>query len=192
MKLRLINTVLVVLTITFNAFGQDDFIENGWKAMKLFRTRMTTVEKVLGQPKDSDGRAYNYRTDEFFVQVRYSSALCGEGRFGGGEYEIPLDTVIYYHIIPTKELKLQDLKFRREKYERQVDNENKKLIYYINRELAIMILAGLEDGIEYVGQIYFEPSPKDEEKYKCRRYKSAVEKEQESKPAKKTDCEKPE
>ena len=192
MRRKTIKILIVFFALAFNSFGFDDSIEDGWKGIKLFRTNMATVEKILGEPKASIDNAYNYETDEFFIQVRYSSALCGAGRYGGGNYDVPLDTVTSYDVILDNPIKLADFKFKREKYKRQPDSERSNLIYYNNSEDAILIRVLVIDGVEQVIEITFYPSPADKKKFECRKPEAAVDKTSESKTVKTRECKKPE
>lgn len=182
---------MVILILTFNSWGFDGLLEDGWKNIKPLRTNMTMAEKILGSPKASKDSYYNYETSDFFIQINYSTASCKESNYEKGNYDIPLDTVISYRVVLTKDIKLKDLKFQREKYERQISPEQNKLIYYINRNDAIMIKVSIVDDVEYVGQIIFDPSPADKKKFECKKPEAATEKPQESKTVEKRKCGKP-
>lgn len=182
---------MLTFALFSNTLANSDFIEDGWKGIKLFKTHITTVEKILGQPKASRDNAYNYETNEFFIQVKYSNALCSEGRYGGGEYDVPLDTVISYRVIPNKETKLKALKFQREKYERQVDSEQNSLVHYINKSNAIMIMVIIVNGTEYLTEIDYDPSPTDRKNFECKKPEVTTDKTQKSKPIENQNCKKP-
>ena len=181
----------MMAVLAFSCFGFDDTIENGWKSIKLLKTDRKTVEKILGSPKASRGNAYNYKATDFFIQIRYSTGNCNENNYEKGNYDVPADTVISYQVVLNQDLKLEDLKFQREKYERQVSPEQSKLIYYINKSDAILIAVSLVDGIEYVGQIYFDPSPADRKMFECKKPETATDKTLESKTVKSRNCKKP-
>jgi len=189
MPTKTLKILLIVFISTFNCFGQDDFIENGLKGIKPLKTAKVTVERILENAKKTTkfGR-YNYETDKFLFNVEYSDSLCSDE---GGRFDVTLNTVLKYRVVFLKDLNLKDLRFQRDKYIRQLDREYNQRIYYFNRETGITIITAINDGIEYVGQILFDPSQEDKKKYACNIVKSPEDKPQESKPAKKADCIKP-
>lgn len=192
MMKKSINITILILILTFHCFGQDDSIENGWKGIKTLKTDKATVEKIVGLPEASKDGYYNYDTKDFFMQVNYSSAPCQKSDYNRGKFNIPENTVLWYHVLFKKETKFADLKLKREQYERQIDRENNSLVYYTNRSEGILISVVIFDGIEHIPEIQFDPTPSDEKKFSCNDLPLRIEKPEESKPAKKSDCDKPE
>jgi len=165
----------IVLIMAFNSLVFCDSIEDGWKGIKTLKTNRKTAEKVLGTPKKITQSGYfNYETDDFFAQVNYSDPPCEKSSYGRGDYNVPGETVLEYNVILYTQVKLSDFKFKREKYERQIDSERNSLIYYDNSEDAILISVGIIDGVEYVGRIRFYPSPADKKKFECKNSEAAI------------------
>lgn len=191
MRQQTIKTLLIILLLTFDSFGQDVFIEDGWKGIKPLRTDRAAVEKVVGKPKASLDGYYNYETDDFFIQVNYSTAPCWESDYNRGKYNVPEDTVLSYHVILNEGIKLSEFKFKRENYRKEEDDHRRDIFYYVSSEDAIMLGIGVIDGIEYVGRLRFYPTPNDEKKFECKKAKAAIGNEQPQKAGGNQACEKP-
>lgn len=167
-----VKILMLIFALCFNALATNDFIENGWKGIKPLETNKKTVEQVLGQPEKTDDNSFQfYSSDDEFVRINYSTAPCKQNYYGRGDYNVPEDTVLDYYVILTKRMKLKDFKFHHEKYKREEDSERLDLIYYKNSDDGIMITVGVKDGIEYVGEVRFYPTPKTIEKCECKNNK---------------------
>lgn len=188
---KTIKILIVFFAVALNSFGLDDSIENGWKGIKPLKTDKVTVEKILGKPTASMDGFYNYDLPDAFVHINYTNEPCQKAYHGRGKYDVLEDTVLDYQITLQQDVKLKDLKFQREKYERQIDPEQNKLIYYINRDDAILIKVSIVDNIEYVGQIIFDPSPADKKKFACKKPEAANNTPQKSKTVETPNCKKP-
>ena len=183
---------LVVLAVAANCFGVDNFIEEGWKGIKPLKTDQATVEKIIGKPeKITRAGYYNYKTDEFFMHVNYSTAPCEKSDYNRGKFNIPENTVLGYNVILSEGIKLSEFKFQREKYTKQADSERSNAFYYINFEDAIHLGVIVVNGTEYVWSIWFYPSEKDEKKFECKKPEATTVKFQESKQVKTPGCKKP-
>jgi hypothetical protein len=143
-------------------------IEAGWKEIKPLKSEKAAVDKKLGTPTVNEIGYYYYKTNEAFIEVIFSTEPCKKERRGRGIYNIAKDTVISYTVNVKKELKLSDLAFARDKYRRIEDSELKDLVHYFNSDEGVQIATVKREGIEYVGQIRFNPSQKDTEKFKCK------------------------
>ena len=159
---------VLILIIFLNIIGFSQTVEDGWKDIKPLKTDKATVNQILGKPEKVDDNDYhNYRTEEAFIRVNYSTAPCKDNQYERGEYNVTEETVLDYWVRPEKAIKLSDFQFKREKYKRVPDQELRDLARYYNEEDGVFIFVGIEDEIEYVGKIYFRPSKQDSEAFKC-------------------------
>lgn len=172
---RTIQISSAILVLAFNSLVLGSSIEDGWKGIKPLKTDRKTAEKVLGMPEKVTKFGYfNYRTAEFFVHMNYSTAACQESEYNRGKYNVPDGTVLSYSVILTKGIKLNDFKFKREKYTKEIDSEAFGSAYYTNGEDSVMLGVYTVNGVEYVGRIWFSPSLADTKKFECKKSESAI------------------
>ena len=175
MKNITISTFLILLfaVIGLSQLGvKQSSIEDGWKGIKPLKTNKVEVSKLLGTPEIDDNDYHNYRTDEAFVRVNYSTAPCQKSDFGRGKFNIPKEIVLDY-VVHIKELvKLSEFKFEREKYIKDTSGDVENNVLYVNEREGIIISVHIQEGTEYAGTIYFRPKPKLAETLKCTEIKS--------------------
>lgn len=170
-----IKILLVILILTFNSLAFDNFVEDGWKGIKPLKTSRGIAEKVLGtHQKVTKFGLFNYVTADFFAQADYSDFPCEESSYGRGDYNVSPETVLNYKVIFYKQMKLNDLKFQRKKYRREEDSEMTGLVYYINADDAVIISVRTKNGVEYVAEIRFDPTPADKKKFECKNSELAI------------------
>lgn len=155
--------------ILLNFFSLCDPVEKGWKNIKPFSADKSSVDKLLGDPKIDDNGYFGYSTDEAFIQVNYSTAPCTENQYGRGKYDVPEGTVLRYWVNLRKPLKLSEVKFERQNYERDTSGHGKDNVTYISRELGVIIDVGIQEGVEYIGKIEYRPGSNEEDKHKCKK-----------------------
>jgi hypothetical protein len=171
-------TLSAYFLLLFSAicFSQSNFqkvsIEKGWKGIKPLNTTKLSVNKLLGVPEVDDNEYYGYASDEAFVQVNYSTAPCQDNQYKRGKFNVSKDTVLGYDVHIKQRVKLSEIKFNREKYIKDTSGDVANNALYINEEDGVWI--GVWTGIsqqendEYIGTIYFKPSKKNAEKFKCK------------------------
>ncbi len=180
---------LIISALTFCCFGQNTFIEDGWKGIKILQTNKTAVEKITGKPETiTEEGYYNYDNGEFFMHASYSTAPCVKSEWNRGNFNVPADTVIELDVTLSEGIKLSEFKFHRERYIIEKDPHRSDVYYFNSQEDAIYITVGVIDGIEYVGRIRFRRNAKDEKKYACNGSKPLPDKPLPSKSAEKSNC----
>ena len=144
-------------------------VEDGWKGIRPLRTNFDQVSKSLGKGKtDSDGN-FNFVTEDASIHAIFSSAPCTEAGFGRGDYNVPERTILNYVVHMKKLVKFTDLDLDRENYVRDASGDVINSFTYVNKKDGVWISVRIRDDIEYVGTIYYWPTEKDKEKFKCPR-----------------------
>ncbi len=157
--------VFLVLPIT--SYGQT--VESGWKGILPLVSGKADVEKAFGKPERVDDNGYyNYLMEDSFVQVNYAIEPCRPNQYDRGKFNVAKDTVLDVWVYLKKAIFLKDLNFDRPRYVRDTSGHTGG-IYYINRDMSVMISAGTQDaeGSEYVGRIEYRPAKKLEAKIIC-------------------------
>jgi hypothetical protein len=157
--------VLLLLSGTLKAWSQT--LESGWKEIKPLSTDKNTVEKILGKARKDNNDYFGYRTDIAFTQVNYSTEPCQGNQFNRGKFNVPKNTVLDYSVHFHRPTRLTELKFKRGKYTRQTNAHRPDEFILLNQSDGIMIIGSVEQGLEYVGVIYFKPKKRDEAKFRC-------------------------
>ncbi len=168
MKNIILSNFFILLFSIIGLSQSNSLIEDGWKGIKPLETDKAKVNKLLGTPKVDDNEYYGYTTSEALIWVTYATAPCEKDNLGRGEYNVAKDTVLSYFVSIQKPLKLSDFQFNKEKYRRVKNEEQPNLANYYNNEDGIEISVWIEEGIEYVGKIYYKPSKQKEENFKCK------------------------
>lgn len=148
---------ILVFALLFHSFICPDSIENGWKSIKILKTNKIDAEKVLGKPKNKTIEYYEYDTTDTLVYAKYSTAPCKKTDGGRGNYDVPENTILDLSVFPKKPVKLNELKYSREKYMQFERNQEYFDFEYENDDDGISFLTKIKDGIEYVYSIRFEP-----------------------------------
>lgn len=141
-------------------------IENGWEGIKTLQTNKTEVEKLLGTPTDSSDYATEYKTEEAWISVKYSSEPCRKNENGRGDYNVPKDTVLKYDVSLNKALKLADFKYNRDKFKQEAGGG-----YFENSDAGIYFITRKRDNSEYISSITFEPGIRNTGNRKCKMMK---------------------
>lgn len=140
-------------------------IEDGWEGIKTLQTNKNEVENILGKPSDSsDNYASEYKTEEAWVRIKYSSEPCRKNEDNRGGYNVPKDTVLEYSILLNKALKLADFKYNRQKFVQSPETKT----YYENADDGIFFITIKRDGSEYISSITFKPGIKNSRNLKCK------------------------
>ena len=147
---------------------QTDYIEDDWKGIKPLITNKVSVNELLGTPKVDDNDYYGYSSEEAFVQVNYSTAPCEDNQYKRGNFNISKDTVLGYIVHIRQTVKLSEIKFNRGRYKKELDNHSPALAIYHNQKDGIQIIVGIQEKDEYVENIYYRPSKKNAERFKCK------------------------
>lgn len=160
---------ILICLIGFPSAVRSQSIESGWKGIKSLQTTKTEVEKILGNPEVDENGYHNYRAEEAFVQVNYSTEPCSQNRYNRGRYNLPSDTVLEYVVHLKNPLKLADLQFEKEKYYRDTSGDANS-IYYQNQKAGVAIGTQPldETDTEYVTVFRFNVPEAIDEKVKCR------------------------
>jgi hypothetical protein len=154
-----IQVILIGLLVSTSA-GQTVPIEKGWNGILPLESTKGEVEKVFGKPYrvDDDGH-YNYRRDDFVVQVNYVEAPCRANKYNHIKVNLPADTVLDTWVYLTKAILMSDLSFNRTSYNRDTSAIADNVVKYINRDAGIRIDASIfPDKKEYAVAITYKPS----------------------------------
>jgi hypothetical protein len=124
----------------------------GWRGIIPLQSTQADVERLLGPSKDSCKCLYDL--DAEIVRFHYSEGPCAKDAPSG--WNVPRGTVISISITlktnpPVASLSLNN------KYEREEDNHNKDIIYYVDREAGI----SYETYEGRVTGVYYTPTTKD-------------------------------
>jgi hypothetical protein len=159
--------IALLLALNFTVLCSP--LEDGWKGIKPLSSDMTTVNRILGEPKVDSYGYYRYAVDETHIEVSYAAVPCSEAEYGRGEYSVPAKTVIYYSVHFRKLVKLSELEFAREKYKRVTNEHEPDVVTYYSEEFGITIITNLQGGVEYVASIDFRPSMAGKQRYKYKK-----------------------
>lgn len=146
--------------------SSDRSIEDGWEGIQVFKSRRVDVEKVFGKPFE-EGVDTWYRKEGVVVRVFYSTIPCTLGSYSGS-FNLPPETVISYGVTIGRGIPLSKLKFRKADYERWVNDHRPGQVEYFNSKAGVRFtsIANDEWG-EVVGNIDFERTSEQDERYKC-------------------------
>lgn len=168
MKSLILSTYLLLL---FSVIGSSqtniktESIEEGWKAIKPLQTTRAQIESFLTNPT-KNGSQISYETDDALVHITYSKAPCSD--IGSGRYKVSQDTVVNYQVVLKKDIKISELKWKKNLYKRDDDPEILQFVDYRNAQDGIKVNAvKLDDGVEKVISISYYPDKKSEESVKC-------------------------
>jgi hypothetical protein len=168
MKNIILSNFFILLFSIIGLSQSNSLIEDGWKGIKPLEIDKAKVNKLLGTPEIDDNEYYNYRTDEAFIHMTYATAPCEKDNLGRGEYNVAKNTVLKYAVSIKNVIKLSDMQFNKEKYRRVKNEEQPNLADYYDNENGIEISVWIQEGIEYIGTIYYKPSKQKEENFKCK------------------------
>jgi len=156
--------LLAFLVITLSSLNNCT-IETGWKGIKPLKTNRAQVEGFLKNPT-KNGSQISYDTDDALVHVTYSTAPCSD--IGSGAFKVEQDTVIDYQVVLTKDVKISELKWKKNLYKRLNDPEVRQFVDYINAQDGIIVNAvKLDDGSEKVRIIKYYPDQDSKSSLKC-------------------------
>lgn len=159
---------ILVFILLLNSIVLCQAIEKGWKGIKPLQTNKATVDKLLGTPEINDNGYQNYKTDDAFVQVNYSTAPCEENQYKRGEYNIAQNTVLDYTVRLKERILLSEFNFKRDDYTKDTSGCLLSSADYRNEDNSISIGVYIQEGTEYVTDIRFRESNKNIEAFKCK------------------------
>ena len=168
MKLVVAAIVLSCLTA-----GTKCDLESGWKGIRVFETTRTEVERILGSPTESDDVEARYESKEAIVSVLYSAEPCSAPKTLTGGFKVRQDTVLEYDVVPKGDLRLKDLDWDKQLYERHAELHVVNMAGYYNRRDGIRLTSKTQgaDKTEFVTSIYFERTPEQESRFGCKSVK---------------------
>lgn len=165
--------IIIILGVILMLFGFCP-LENGWKGIKLFQINRVEVEKILGQPMREGGYTF-YKKDKALIRILYSDAPCSYSEKLQGIYNVPKDTVIKYSVILEEGIKLSELEWEKDLYDKFEDPHIIGNISYGNLRDGITFTTYVaEGGVEKVGSIDFDPTKEMVTKYACPSQKEKV------------------
>lgn len=162
---------IILLLIIACCASQAQTVESGWKGILPLLSNETEVEEAYGKPDRIDDNGYfNYRLDDSFVQINYSSSPCLPNHYNRGKFNVPSNTVLDITVGIKKVVLLRDLAYDRPKYYRDTSGDVANYVSYRSQELGISIGTAIldEKGNEYVGSIRYSPSEELKTKFKCK------------------------
>ena len=166
---------ILILIIILNIVGFSQNIENGWKAIKPLKTNKTTVDKILGKPETDDNGYQRYSMDEAFIRVNYSTLPCQDDPYDRGKYVVPKKTVLDYYVVLEKDfVPLSEFGVNLKKYEKDTSGDLINFINYRNNDIGIDFAVTVQETFEFVREIRFTPSKKDNETFKCKEVKKGI------------------
>lgn len=158
--------LFVLLLAASSAIAQEANIENGWKKIKVFETKRSEVEKLLGKANPDFSKIYTvYSTPEGTVAIVYSDTPCTIAPGEKGDFNVEKDTVLDYHVSFEKPFPLSELNWKKENYKRSPDPHRLDVFAYDNPSEGVWITTGFVDGTEMVGSLWFRGT--DEQKRRC-------------------------
>ena len=161
--------LIALIASVFSVSGQA--LEKGWRDLLPLISSKEKVEKIFGKPENVDDNGYhNYRLDEYFIQVNYSTDPCRPNQYDRGKFNVARDTVLDIWIHVKKNLLLTKLDFDRTKYYRDATGHVTNVVYYNSQETGISIVTSIQDESrdEYVGSIHYSPSEKFRLQFACK------------------------
>lgn len=161
---------LIILHAASSLIG-GQAVETGWKGVRPLLSSQTDVEKAFGKPERIDDNGYyNYRMNDSYVRVNYSTEPCRSNQYERGKFNVPANTVLNLWISLKKTILLADLDFDRKKYYRDTSGDVINSVDYFNKEAGIGIGTSIHDEKrnEYVGTIEYSPSETLKAKFICK------------------------
>ena len=158
---------IMILLSALSVSSKGQSLENGWLGILPLVSTREDVEKKLGKPEIDNNGYHGFVHDGTFIQVNYAVGPCQPDRRGRGSLNVPKDTVLGYHVWFKQGLKLSDLKWSKDRYQKQVDSHAWNQVIYVNYKEGISIKVGLRDDGEYVANIVFTPSETLRKKSQC-------------------------
>lgn len=157
-----------VFTVIF-ILWYGNCLEQGWKGIKVFQSSRSEVEKTLGKPTEESNET-TYRTDDTLVHVSYSLEPCSRpGTYRGG-FNLPVNTVLSYEVVPLTPIKTGDIRWTKDLYTRYEDPHVVKFATYENDKNGITVTTVKPaDKPEMVRAIYFERTKEQDTKFACKK-----------------------
>lgn len=134
-------------------------LPSNWKGIIPLRSTRSDVEKILGQPRESQLGPHIYENQTERVDVLYARGKCERGT---GRWNVPAETVIQIQITPAKILLLEDISIDRIKYTSYRWSHPDNWITYQNKQDGIWIdTIDLGKNTEEVRVIKYLPKASD-------------------------------
>lgn len=165
----------LLLIMLLSSVGLCSAIEEGWRGIKPLETDKISVDKLLGNPETIDENGYhNYRTDDAFIQVNYTSARCKHLKDypERGKYDVEKLTVLSYTVNLKKKFNFSELEFDRKDYVKEFDMGLRGNVYYSSVKYGILIYVSVQEENEYLQTLYFNPNEINKEKFRCHEQES--------------------
>ena len=160
--------IFVLLLLAFALPSWSESLEDGWKGIQVFQSHRADVERAFVKPIEGDALEARYETKDALIHVLYAAGPCTALKTLTGRYNVPAGTVIEYDVVPKGDLRLKDLGWKRELYERRPDPHVVNMAQYDNRRTGIWLTTRTEsDKIEIVSSIYFERTTELSSRFGC-------------------------
>jgi len=85
----------------------------------------------------TNGSQITYETDDALVHITYSTAPCSD--IGRGAYKVSENTIVNYQVVIKKNVKISELKWKKNSYKRIDDPEILLLVDYVNTQDGVTI-----------------------------------------------------
>lgn len=134
---------------------------NSWLALVPLKATRLDVERVLGKAKWSHGSTFVYETACERVDVVYSKGACEVSEVY--RYDVPANVVIRFEIAPKQKITIDELKLN-QSYVRQQESHPANSVQYRSREEGIRIDALIDNNVETVTVLTYEPRATDKDR----------------------------
>ncbi len=167
--MRIVVTLIMLIGLSVAIMGQELSLEDGWKNIKVLKTKRVVIEKLFGSPESPDDGNIVYRTGEGNVVVIYSADPCTKTTFGRGDFNLEKDVVIQYQVYLRRPMPIARMKWNKELYKR-VEEPHILNAYHIgSAEKGVSFSTLMEaDGREYVTGLSYFHTKELGEKFRCR------------------------
>lgn len=165
-------TILISISISWLAFmfPSPCDIEGGWLGIKVFETSREEVEKRLGKPTEEDSGLVRYETNDALFRFYYSAEPCSDSETLTGGFNVKKGIVLQYSVVPKNELRIDELDWKAENYNRIEDQHTRNFVHYFNRRDGIDVEASKtgKEKHEIVTTIDFRRTTEQTAKYGCK------------------------
>ena len=132
---------------------------NVWQGIAPLRSTRADVEQLLGRPRSSLGDIYKYIMPENMVAVTYSTDPCNLG--GAKPLGSAADVVLKIAISPRRNLLVKSLGLNKDRYIRIKNDHPENWVHYLNAAEGITVDAILNNAVEEVLSIVYQPTSRD-------------------------------
>lgn len=160
-------TFFYIVLFSMGIFAQN--VENSWADFKPFISHKNEIEKRFGTGKVDKSGFHFYSASEFGIRVNYSEGGCGPALHGRQAFDLPPERILEMDVNfrDLKKWKLNQIGIDVTKFRREVSDHVRPVVYYNENETGISIVAGIDDGEEFVWKISLLPPKELREKFRC-------------------------